>query len=297
MLDYGNIKFVVATTPKLIQGVHRLRYEVYVDEFHFEKAEDHPQGLEYDEWDPMSLHMAAVDELENVVGTIRLVLNSPHGLPTLHAVNPFYQDPHPASPRIAEVSRLAVARQFRRRVEDGFRGVEDLSADAPGARDLRSGGGGFNSQERRRQFAVILGLFKIMYHVSKRINLADWYMVSEKRLWYLLKRYHILFHPIGPEMEYHGVRIPYLGHISEIENHMLKVNQSLAESFIEGLDPSALEGKTTCPVPPSDIKPREVFETVPDIVWPYRISNPNPPEGDTATALPPASEWGLDAPS
>lgn len=296
MLDYGNIKFVVATTPKLIQGVHRLRYQVYVEEFHFEKPENHPNGLEQDEWDPMSLHMAAVDPEENVVGTIRLVLNSPHGLPTLHAVNPFYQDPHPASPRIAEVSRLAVARHFRRRVEDGFRGVEDLAADAPGARVARTEEGGLNSQERRRQFAVILGLFKIMYHVSKRINLADWYMVSEKRLWYLLKRYHILFHPVGPEMEYHGVRIPYLGHISEIESHMLKVNQSLAESFIEGLDASSLEGKATCPVPPLDIKPREVFETIPDIVWPYRISNPDPVETAAPPALPPASDWGLDVP-
>ncbi|MBK6880838.1 MAG: PEP-CTERM/exosortase system-associated acyltransferase [Elusimicrobia bacterium] len=284
MLDYGNIKFVVATTPKLLQGVHRLRYDVYVNEYHFEKAEDHPSGLEKDEWDPMSLHMAAVDAEENVVGTIRLVLNSPHGLPTLHAVTPFYQEPHPSSPRIAEVSRLAVARDFRRRVEDGFRGVDDLAEAAPGSRFHRAEKGEFNSQDRRRQFAVILGLFKIMYHVSKRINLADWYMVSEKRLWYLLKRYHILFHPVGPEMEYHGVRIPYIGHISEIENHMLKVNQSLAESFIEGLDQSADEGKATCPVPPPEVKPREVFETVPDIVWPYRIPQ-SPPVVPTATDL------------
>ena len=166
----------------------------------------------------------------------------------------------------------------------GRRGVDDLAEAAPGSRFHRAEKGEFNSQDRRRQFAVILGLFKIMYHVSKRINLADWYMVSEKRLWYLLKRYHILFHPVGPEMEYHGVRIPYIGHISEIENHMLKVNQSLAESFIEGLDQSADEGKATCPVPPPEVKPREVFETVPDIVWPYRIPQ-SPPVVPTATDL------------
>lgn len=287
MLDYGNIKFVVATTPKLIQGVHRLRYDVYVNEYRFEKPEDHPSGLEKDEWDPMSLHMAAVDPEENVVGTIRLILNSPHGLPTLHAVNPYYRDPHPSSPRIAEVSRLAVARDFRRRVEDGFRGVGDLAEAAPGARVLRTEKGDLNSQDRRRQFAVILGLFKIMYHVSKRINLADWYMMAEKRLGYLLRRYHILFHPVGPEMEHHGVRIPYIGHISEIESHMLKVNQSLAESFIEGLDRPTAEGQTTCPVPPPEVKPREVFETVPDIVWPYRIPQ-------AAPAAPNAADLGID---
>jgi hypothetical protein len=31
--------------------------------------------------------------------------------------------------------------------------------------------GEFPSQERRNRFAVVLGLFKIMYHVSKRIDL------------------------------------------------------------------------------------------------------------------------------
>lgn len=236
MITLGDFKFVVATTPLLLEGVYRLRYQVYVDEFGYEHAGDHPNGKETDEWDPFSIHMAALNPEGDVIGTIRLILNSVAGLPTLNAVAPFYQDRNPQSRHIGEVSRLAVARSFRRRVEDGFQGVKELALPQSSYTFHHAEEGEFPSQERRKRFAVVLGLFKIMYHVSKRLDLKDWYMVAEKRLWYLLKRYHILFNAIGPEMDYHGKRVPYLGHIRDIESHMIKVSSNLAESFQEGLE-------------------------------------------------------------
>lgn len=236
MITLGDFKFVVATTPELLEGVYRLRYQVYVDEFGYEHEGDHPDGLETDEWDPFSIHMAALNPEGEVIGTIRLVLNSVGGLPTLNAVAPFYQDRNPRSRHIGEVSRLAVGRSFRRRVEDGFHGVNELASPKASIVFHRAEEGKFPSQDRRKQFAVVLGLFKIMYHVSKRLDLKDWYMMAEKRLWYLLKRYHILFNAVGPEMDYHGKRIPYLGHIRDIESHMMRVSATLAESFQEGLE-------------------------------------------------------------
>ncbi len=296
MITLGDFKFVVATTPELLNGVYRLRYQVYVDEYGFEHAGDHPDGMEKDEWDPCSIHMAALNPEGDVIGTIRLVLNSPAGLPTLQAVAPFYFDQNPHSQHIGEVSRLAVARSFRRRVEDGFYGVQALASPKGSISFHRAEDGDFPSQERRRRFAVVLGLFKIMYHVSKRIDLKDWYMVSEKRLWYLLKRYHILFNPIGPEMEYHGIRVPYIGHIKDIETHMMKASANLAESFQEGLDMTgeaarAAPEESTAkkpdgnPVPPvaavspeteAEQKARAAAQAVAEIVWPHRIPRRRP---------------------
>lgn len=305
MLTLGDFKFVVATTPALLEGVYRLRYQVYVEEFGFEHAGDHPNGMEMDEWDPTSIHMAALNPEGDVIGTIRLVLNSIAGLPTLNAVAPFYRDRNPHSRHIGEVSRLAVARSFRRRVEDGFRGIQELASPQTNYVFHKAQDGEFPSQERRNRFAVVLGLFKIMYHVSKRIDLKDWYMEAEKRLWYLLKRYHILFNPIGPEMDYHGVRIPYSGHIADIESHMMRVSATLAQSFQEGLDsvvkptaepaPSimqeALSGASVdqstgvCPEPPpplfthaeADQKAQAAANAVAEIVWPHRIARSHPP--------------------
>lgn len=302
MLTLGDFKFVVATTPELLDGVFRLRYQVYVDEFGYEHAGDHPDGKEMDDWDPFSIHMAALNPDGEVIGTIRVVLNSTAGLPTLNAVAPFYQDRNPQSRHIGEVSRLAVARSFRRRVEDGFHGVKELASPQASIAFHRAEEGEFPSQDRRKRFAVVLGLFKIMYHVSKRIDLIDWYMMAEKRLWYLLKRYHILFNAIGPEMDYHGVRIPYLGHIRDIESHMMRVSANLADSFQEGLEvarpkpppieepvppneglreptPYFLRQGEPAPVPApppfsaeeTERKALTAAESVAEIVWPHRI--------------------------
>jgi N-acyl amino acid synthase of PEP-CTERM/exosortase system len=303
MLTLGDFKFVVATTPELLDGVFRLRYQVYVDEFGFEHAGDHPDGKEMDEWDPFSIHMAALNPEGDVIGTIRLILNSVSGLPTLNVVAPFYQDRNPQSRHIAEVSRLAVARSFRRRVEDGFQGVQEFWSPQKSIAFHRAEVGEFPSQERRNRFAVVLGLFKIMLHVSKRIDLKDWYMMAEKRLWYLLKRYHIIFNAVGPEIDYHGKRVPYHGHIIDVEERMKRESESLSAAFHEGLEtPEA-------PTPPSEEKPsppltpyfmregegggpetavppapfseeeterkaRAAAQAVAEIVWPHRISKP-----------------------
>src|SRR5713226_7485491 len=53
----------------------------YVEEFGFERPEDHPNGLEMDPYDPYSIYVAALNGTEEVIGTARLVLHSEHGLP------------------------------------------------------------------------------------------------------------------------------------------------------------------------------------------------------------------------
>jgi putative hemolysin len=59
VFSIGDFRFLVATTPSIIEAVHRLRYQVYVEEYGYEKAEDHPGGLEKDKFDPSSILIAA----------------------------------------------------------------------------------------------------------------------------------------------------------------------------------------------------------------------------------------------
>ena len=54
------------------KNVLALRYKVYCEERGFEKPEDHPDGLERDEYDEYSVHFAAIEKgTQEVVGTIR----------------------------------------------------------------------------------------------------------------------------------------------------------------------------------------------------------------------------------
>lgn len=231
----GRFKFILATSEELKRAVYRLRYQVYVEEFGFERPEDHPRGLETDEYDPCSIHLAALNEDDEVVATLRLVLDSEKGFPIERAARIQFIGPKPPADRIAEISRLAVGRAYRRRVEDGFYGVESYLPDTEGG-VLTGVGGSLGQRDKRKRPVILLGLYRLMYHVSKRRGLTHWYMVAEKKLWYALKRYHFYFHQIGEPVQYHGVRIPYLAIISEIEERVSQENSDFFRATLVGLE-------------------------------------------------------------
>ena len=61
-------------------------------------------------------------------------------------------------------------------------------------------------------------------------------MITEKKLWYALKRFDLIFRLIGEPVEYHGIRIPYVGIIEEIEKHLMKEHRDFYIDFLNGLD-------------------------------------------------------------
>ena len=46
----------------------------------------------------------------------------------------------------------------------------------------------------------------------------------------------MIFRQIGEPVIYHGLRIPYLGIIDEIEQHLMKKHMALCKDFLVGLD-------------------------------------------------------------
>ena len=72
--------FEYCKVPKgdpLLNEVYKLRYKVYCDEWRFEKPEDHPGGMERDDYDSHSLHFYAHAHNSDVlIGTARIILAS-----------------------------------------------------------------------------------------------------------------------------------------------------------------------------------------------------------------------------
>jgi N-acyl amino acid synthase of PEP-CTERM/exosortase system len=215
MFRYGDYQFRVATTDVLIRGAQELRYRVYVDECGFENASAHPDGREHDAYDPHAVALVALDPEGRVVGTTRLVLNSPNqGLPIFHALRRF-EGFHHRSTRIAEVSRLAVDPRFR---------VKEVVGATGPRRFQTSSAEGLPSRDRRAQSLVTTGLFHLLVLASIRLGLKQWLMITEKKLWVMLKRMGIVFHPIGEEVEYHGKRTPYLADLSHVDQAILRTH-------------------------------------------------------------------------
>src|SRR5437867_11213315 len=82
--ESGKFRFIHVESEDLKRAIYRLRYQIYVEEFGFERPEDHPNGLEIDQYDQYSIYVAALNAADEVIGTVRLVLHSAHGFPIEH---------------------------------------------------------------------------------------------------------------------------------------------------------------------------------------------------------------------
>lgn len=214
----GGIHFKKVTTKAELEEVFRLRYRVYCEERGFERPQDHPDGLEADRFDKYSVHFAAYNEKRDTVGTARIILDSDEGFPLERNCVIDRDVSLLERRRLGEISRLAVSKDYRRRVEDRFiyDGEGDLLPDPPEV-----------ANDRRNRHEIVLGLYKNIYIESKKLGLTHWYTVMAKGLYLLMAKMGMVFSPIGPTIDYHGLRTPYLGSIEEIEKEVARLSPSL----------------------------------------------------------------------
>ncbi|CAG1064703.1 acyl homoserine lactone synthase [uncultured bacterium] len=220
------IHFKKVSSAVELEEVYRLRYKVYCEERGFEKPEDHPDGLEIDAFDRHSVHFGAFNEMGELIGTARIILNSGDGFPLEKNCVLSSDVSLIERERLGEISRLALKKEYRRRAEDNF--IYNDQGDAPPE---------FHSvpNDRRNRHEIVIGLYKLIYIESRKRGLTHWYTVMAKGLYLLLKRMGIFFQPIGPTIEYHGQRTPYLGGIEDIEAAVASVNPALFHEATEEL--------------------------------------------------------------
>jgi len=232
-----------------LREIYRLRYKVYVEEWGFEKPEEHPDGLETNEYDKTSVHFVTKDAEGQIVGTVRLILNSPIGFPIERYCGIDINKNDISREKIVEISRLAISKAYRRRAEDryifgpdeerrsigSFDNYEDYNhkfyrrAEDKYKYDFLRTGRVFN--ENRIRSEIVLSLCKAIYDESRERGLTHWYAVMTKGLYIHLRKLGINFQPIGEPIDYHGIRTPYIGEIKGIEQEMSIKNPELYEEF------------------------------------------------------------------
>lgn len=205
------VKFKKVDSENELRDIYRLRYKVYCEEKGFERPEDHPRGIESDEYDKNSRHFMAASE-SHVIGTARLILSSGKEFPVEKNCRIETDLSGLDRSRLGEISRLAVSKEYCRARNDN--------------RDM--------AFARRRQM-IVFGLYKLIYVESKKMGFTHWIAVMSDGLHQLLAKIGIIFTPIGPAVDYHGVRTPYLGSIEEIEAGVARINPRLLEEAREEL--------------------------------------------------------------
>jgi len=236
MFEYGKFKFLEASSEDLKKQIYRLRYEVYALEFGFENPFDFPDKLEQEDYDDHSVHFAALNEHDEVIGTVRMILDSDLGFPVEHAskITDFKDKPDPK--HITEVSRLAVSKTMRRRPEDGMHGVESYIPQSQGGVSDKPGKEN-KFIEKREKPIIILGLYKTVYLKCKELGITHMYMITEDKLFHALYKFGFIFSQVGEPVEYHGKRTPYATSWDTIERHMHKHHSDLLDFLLFDLDP------------------------------------------------------------
>ena len=231
---------VPATTPEQLEEVHRIRYQVYVLERGFEDPNDHPDGLEWDEFDPHSQHCLLIHKPTGMAaGTVRLVLPDKNAPECSFPVQHVCQDPLLKDPTLfpvlttGEISRFSISKQFRRRQTDGaYPNVLDGNVDKkPESGDMR-----------RIIPHMTLGLMEALVRMSVQNQVTYLCAAMERQLLRLLSRMGIFFDPIGPPVDHHGIRQPCYRNILELLNQVKDEHVDVWEVITDdGVHVAALE--------------------------------------------------------
>mgnify|MGYP003663266576 CR=1 FL=1 len=199
----------LAESPEAINEVFEVRYQVYCIDRPFEDPNCFADKREHDAYDPRSAHALIRHRLTgDSAAAVRLVMagDNPeqadfpmegHCLPRMDR---YARDAFAGARReqVAEISRMAVSREFRRRLneDESDTGVSDFVCYS----DSENG--------KRAMPYISLGLFAGILQMSVRHGITHWMAVMEPAQLRLLKRFGVEFDHVGPVMEYHGRRRP-----------------------------------------------------------------------------------------
>lgn len=233
MFKLGNFRFMVATDDALKKETFRLRHHIYVEELGFEKSDACPDGYETDIYDDCSIHFAVVDDDTGmVIATSRVILNSEIGLPITTLEDVFFVGDKSILDKIIEVSRFAVHANYRRRKED-IR-VCHLPPMPGNPFDRRSSDRG--TPDRRKRPVILYGMFRLVYQISRQMGITYVCIISERFLFEALAHMGFIFYPIGPEVDFHGLRTPYIAFLDELEDYWIAEKPEFMLFISEGLE-------------------------------------------------------------
>jgi N-acyl amino acid synthase of PEP-CTERM/exosortase system len=217
---------VTLESQDLIEMSYRLRYQTYCLERLLLSADDYADELEFDAYDPVSVHVGVVNDRDHLVGSARLVRRTSAGLPLFRYCTLFPGETTVADPDnvVVELSRVCIDRhQSRLSAGAEARIAAPTVADTPG-----------HAASAYDPFATLI---KATYQATKRMAGTHWIVAIERSLRRRIGRYGLPFRLAGPLVDYHGPVEPYVLSLAELDQVILGGRFSLLNDCLEGLEP------------------------------------------------------------
>ena len=180
---------VFAEEKYLMKQIFKLRYQVYTVERSFLPAENYPDKFEKDDFDCQSTHFAAVNDADQVLGSVRMIFARPRMLPVRKYCPEVLFDAICPPESAAEISRLVTSRQLRPMLQAH----------------------GVTEEE------IVLGLCQAMYDECVEKEITHTFALMERTLSHLLRRYGFQFYCLGNQVDVYGPVKPYVCEVASIE--------------------------------------------------------------------------------
>ncbi|HXU53437.1 MAG TPA: PEP-CTERM/exosortase system-associated acyltransferase [Casimicrobiaceae bacterium] len=200
-------EIVRATSRDLREASFKVRHRVYCEELGFESPR--ADAMECDEYDGDAEHILIRSRRTlTFVGCARVVRPQPveHALPVERSgawkASPPLHDVD-GNPRIAELSRLAVVSEFRRRRGEQNSPVNLAEAD-------------FGTPVQPRFPHIPVGLYLGALALAARKRIATLVVLTEERLARHFGRMGVHLDQCGEPVEFHGLRAPYVMNVEAI---------------------------------------------------------------------------------
>ena len=207
----SRFEVIPAASGDLVEQVYRLRHRVYCEELGFESIR--PDAQERDDYDGHAVHLLLRKAgVGAPVGCARIVRPNPTNLSTPLPFERICAASLDRSivdtallPRnkVAEVSRLAVMSEFRRRKGEAGQPSPLAAAD-------------FGTEEYPRFPYVLVGLYLGIVAIADIHGIETLFMLTEPRLAAHFVKLGITVRQIGTPIEHRGLRIPSMMNVSEI---------------------------------------------------------------------------------
>ena len=208
----SQFKTLQADTAERLRIAHTIRYQVYCVENRLESSGDNPLGLETDEFDAHSVHSLVIHRGTGLaLATVRLILPLVHEFERSFALQHLM---YPDSLKIlrelprqstAEVSRFSISRHARHRLKNSPRALDGTDP----------------TLERISGPLTRLGLVQGLVRMSIQNGITHWCALVEPTLLRMLSAMAIRFRPIGPEIEFRGMRQACWLNVSEMLNAVM----------------------------------------------------------------------------
>ncbi len=227
--NYYNQRFeiILADIPALREQAYQLRYQVYCCEHDYETVDEHPQKLEADAFDCRSIHSLIVDRTSGIAtGTVRLILPDPDAPQSSLPIHKVCRHPLLSSldaSSSAEVSRFAISKEKRK----------TLNASILNAIGRDGATCSFAHKDLSMCF-ISMGLMRATVQMSFAYGITEWFAVMEPAMLRLLHSFGIHFKPLGPLIEYHGLRQPCYARLSAVLESVRKEHFDLWEFVTSG---------------------------------------------------------------